>query len=198
MIARALGVLHRFAYLAYPREFRTHFGAELSDIYERRIAQARAHGRLRAAVLALWLSADAVVTGLSMRGERRAFHSTPRRKAPMSFDTLAADVKLAFRRLARAPVFAAVTILTLGLGIGANTAIFSVAHTVLLNPLPYREPSDLVSVWSNNTHQHEPKNPVSPANWDAFTREASSFAALEATYSFLVNVQLELTSGKQV
>jgi putative ABC transport system permease protein len=92
----------------------------------------------------------------------------------MSFDTLAADVKLAFRRLGRAPVFAAVTILTLGLGIGANTAIFSVAHAVLLNPLPYRDPSGLVSVWSNNTHQHEPKNPVSPANWDAFKREASS------------------------
>ena len=81
MIARALGVLHRFAYLAYPREFRAHFGAELSDIYERRIAQARARGRLRAAVLALWLSADAVATGLSMRRERRAFHSTSRRKA---------------------------------------------------------------------------------------------------------------------
>lgn len=116
----------------------------------------------------------------------------------MSFDTIAADVKLACRRLGRAPVFAAATILTLGLGIGANTAIFSVAHAVLLNPLPYHEPSGLVSVWSNNTHQHEPKNPVSPANWDAFKREASSFTGLEATYSFLLNVQLELPSGKQV
>ena len=66
MIAWALGALHRCAYLAYPREFRAHFGAELSDIFERRIAQARAHGRLRAAVLALWLCADALVTGLSM------------------------------------------------------------------------------------------------------------------------------------
>ena len=198
MIIRALGVLHRCAYLAYPREFRVHFGAELSDIFERRVAQARAQGRLRAAVLALWLCADAVVTGLSMRTERREFHSIPRRKAPMSFDTLAADVKLAFRRLGRAPVFAAVTILTLGLGIGVNTAIFSVAYAVLLNPLPYRDPSGLVSVWSNNTHQHEPKNPVSPANWDAFKREASAFSGLEATYSFLVNVQLELPSGKQV
>ena len=47
MIARALGALHRCAYLAYPREFRAHFGAELSDIFERRIAQARAMARPR-------------------------------------------------------------------------------------------------------------------------------------------------------
>lgn len=195
------GLLRRvgaIAHLAYPRAFRRQFGHELAGIFERRVAQARTHSRLHAAVLACWLSADAVVTGLSMRTEGRSFHATPHRKAPMSLDTLAADVRLAFRRLGRAPVFAAVTILTLGLGIGANTAIFSVAHAVLLNPLPYRDPSGLVSVWSNNTHQHEPRNPVSPANWDAFTREASSFAGLEATYSFLVNVQLELPAGKQV
>ncbi|HVF70664.1 MAG TPA: ABC transporter permease [Chthoniobacterales bacterium] len=57
------------------------------------------------------------------------------------------DLKYAFRMLIKAPVFAVIAILTLALGIGANSAIFSVIDTVLLRPLPFKNPDEIVNVW---------------------------------------------------
>ena len=64
-----------------------------------------------------------------------------------AIDSLWADLKLTFRRLKRAPVFAATAILTLAIGIGANTTVFSVVDNVLLKPLPYPASDQLVSLW---------------------------------------------------
>src|SRR5581483_7311659 len=61
--------------------------------------------------------------------------------------TIFADFKYAFRILRKKPGFLAVAALVLGLGIGANTAMFSVVNAVLLRPLPFRDPDRLVHVW---------------------------------------------------
>src|SRR3954471_16174814 len=57
------------------------------------------------------------------------------------------DLKYAFRMLVKAPVFAVIAILTLALGIGANSAIFSVIDTVMLRPLPFKAPDAIVNIW---------------------------------------------------
>src|SRR5262245_276796 len=62
----------------------------------------------------------------------------------MTFDTVRQDLRHAFRSLLRAPAFAIVTILTLALGIGANTAIFSIVNGVILRPLGYPKPEQLM------------------------------------------------------
>jgi putative ABC transport system permease protein len=66
------------------------------------------------------------------------------------------DLRHGFRLLARAPGFTVVVVLTLALGIGANTAIFSVVHALLLRPLPYRDPERLVMVWQDLTARGGP------------------------------------------
>jgi putative ABC transport system permease protein len=75
------------------------------------------------------------------------------------------DVRFALRTMTHNPGFTFVVILTLALGIGATTAIFSVANGVILRPLPYKEPDRLVQIWSENKVQGIEKSPVAYSDW---------------------------------
>src|SRR3954462_12492502 len=99
---------------------------------------------------------------------------------------LAGDVRYAIRSLARQPTFTAVAVLTLVLGIGANTAIFSVIKAVLLNPLPYREPGRLVVVSEQNPDGNaDLVAPLTFADWQAQSHAISGLAAFrQLRYAF--------------
>ena len=66
-----------------------------------------------------------------------------------ALESILADLKFTFRRLRKSPGFAATVLLTLAIGIGANTAVFSVVNSVLLKPLPYADSEQLVALWLN-------------------------------------------------
>jgi putative ABC transport system permease protein len=89
-------------------------------------------------------------------------------------ETLWLDVKHAARSLVRTPGFAAAAVLTLALGIGANTAIFSVVNGVLLQPLPYPESDRLVAVW--NSWDDAPQGALSPAEYFDYLDRVDAFA----------------------
>src|SRR6266567_7111603 len=74
------------------------------------------------------------------------------------------DVRHGFRMLRRSPGFTAAALLTLALGIGATSAVFSVVRTVMLEPLPYRDPDRIVAVWETNRGGTS-RNVIAPANF---------------------------------
>src|SRR5688572_16641468 len=88
------------------------------------------------------------------------------------------DVRLAFRHLVRRPGFTAVAVLTLALGIGANAAVFSVSHAVLLSPLPYERPHEVV-ILAETTPQF-PQVSVTRYNFDDWRTRAKSFSGMAA------------------
>ena len=98
------------------------------------------------------------------------------------------DLKYALRTLRRSPGFTAVAILTLGLGIGANTVIFSVVNSVLLTPLPFPEPDRLVSIWEHNIPLDHPRNSVSAGNFQEWRNRARSFEQMAAYADFDYNL----------
>ena len=94
-------------------------------------------------------------------------------------DTCRQDIRYGLRSLRRNPGFLAVAVLTLGLGIGANTAIFSVVENVLLRPLPYPEPQSLVEIWNTYLPQ-VPRAGLSPGDYADWARENTSFSEIGA------------------
>jgi predicted permease len=103
-------------------------------------------------------------------------------------------MRLAMRALWRRPVFSLAAILTLALGIGANTAMFGVIHTVLLEPLPFREPGRLVQIWE--THPSLPQLQLTVPDFRDFRDRSHSFEQMAAHTLSAMNTVTLLGQGE--
>src|SRR4051812_29565101 len=90
------------------------------------------------------------------------------------------DLRYAFRILFKSPGFALITVFALALGIGANTAIFSVVRAVLISPLPYRAPQDLVWIWGTDPKDDIKQELASYPDFKDWSEQAQSFAGMTA------------------
>src|SRR5882757_11050768 len=103
-----------------------------------------------------------------------------------SFASLSQDLRYGFRMLAKSPAFSLIAVLTLALGIGANTAIFSVVNGVLLNPLPFHQPDQLVSMFQEIPNFKN--GSISYPNFTDWRRMNTTFAGMAAYRSMGFNL----------
>ncbi|MCG6957253.1 MAG: ABC transporter permease [Gemmatimonadetes bacterium] len=180
------------------RRFRGEMGAELQEEIaahlEDAYREALVHGATEEEALARALAevedwgtlADRIVTSRRHSAPSRADEGMEASEAALrgrgSLGIAAADVlqelRFALRRLRRAPLFTAVVLLSLGLGIGADTAIYSVVKGVLLDPLPYPHPDRLVAVWNSAPGSGEPLLPQSFGVNAVYEDDARSFESV--------------------
>ena len=99
----------------------------------------------------------------------------------MFLDTIWQDCLYAARTLRKHPAFTFMAVITLALGIGASSTIFSALNTVVMEPLPYRDPDRLVRLWESNLKQNRPENPVSVPNFQDWQKQQTLFEQLAAS-----------------
>jgi predicted permease len=112
-------------------------------------------------------------------------------------DSLWQDIRYAARRLARSPGFTIVAAVTLGLGIGGNLAIFNLCYQVLIEPLPYQNPDQLVAIWGDASYRNVAKSETPPPDFRDWQRQATTFSDL-AAYSYGSALTLPADDGPQL
>jgi putative ABC transport system permease protein len=147
--------MYRALLRLYPASFRAEYGAEMRAVFARRRRDAT--GPLSLAFL--WLEAAADVLWNAAR---------------VHAELLAQDLRYAARSFRNAPGFTATVVLVAALGVGVTTAAFSVTDHVLVRPLPFAEPDQLVRLWQSEVRRGYSRSELSPANYRDWRRLAAA------------------------
>jgi putative ABC transport system permease protein len=159
--------LYRLLLRLYPASFRAEYGSELCRLYAARRRN---------------VSGPLSRLGLLVKDVLDVLSNAP----AAHLDILRQDLRYAARTLRRAPGFAVTAVAVTSLGIGANTAVFSVTDHVLLRPLPYSDAPRLVKLWE--TGPSYSRNDVSPANYRDWRQLSTAFAEMGAYTSMSANL----------
>jgi putative ABC transport system permease protein len=103
-------------------------------------------------------------------------------------ETLIQDIRYGIRTLIKKPAFTAVVVAALALGIGANTAIFSIVNSILLRPLPYKDPDRLAMIWMDNKRMNVDQDIHSFANYIDYRDQNQVFESMAAYSGISLNL----------
>ena len=154
----------------------------LDDVYQRALRNGASEENARRAALSE-LNAEHSLLNELQRTQKRPPADAPLPGESRRLNLLAdflQDLRYAARILWKNPGFTAVAVIALALGIGANTAIFSVVNTVLLRPLPYKDPEQLVMVWEDNSRHGYPRDTPAAGNYVDWRDQNSVFSSMAA------------------
>jgi putative ABC transport system permease protein len=168
-----------------PRHLRERYGDDMRQTFEAHCRDAAVHGTL-ALVALLWRDlADLLRVRVRAMWPPSTIAHRPSALSPQP-SAMVSDIRYAVRMLIRQPAFTAVAVLTLGLGIGANTAVFTVVNGVLLRPLPYGDPDSIVVLLNGRSGRMS--TAYSPLNYFDITKESGVFAAAAAFSAATANL----------
>jgi putative ABC transport system permease protein len=176
----------------------------LDDLYEQSIQGGATKEEAFQAVLLELTESDLLAQELrtvERPARREAVAMGAPRRMTMLGDALQ-DLRYGLRMLWKNPGFTTVAVIALALGIGANSAIFSVVNTVLLRPLPYKEPERLVMVWEDDTKGGYPRDTPAAANYIDWRDQSKVFEGMAAmadqSFNLTGSGEPERIDGKRV
>ena len=162
-------LLYRILLLAFPRQVRRAFGDDMLRMFEDQFLEAKRQGHSAARV---WV--DATIDALK--------YGSAERWTPIRWrcwmQAFRQDIRYALRLLLKQPGMTTLAVVTLALGIGANTAIFSAVNAVLLRPLPYPDADRVVMIWEKRAREAVLDAPVAPADFVDWEKRQASFEAI--------------------
>ncbi len=181
---------YRWLLRLLPAEFRAAHALEMENLF----AEALNDGGRKRRLVRLWGwcrgAFDVLALAIRLRLSRPSQHP-PKNSKRDFMDSFFQDLRYAFRNLRTRPLFTGVAVITLGLGIGANTAVFSIVNAILLSGLPLHAPEELVEVYTSDGDGGYPYSVSSYADYADIRERTDLFSGAGAYEAFFARLETE-------
>jgi macrolide transport system ATP-binding/permease protein len=181
---------YRFLLRLLPAEFRTAHALEMENLFAEALQDGRGASQLSR--LCGWFRGAFDVVALSVRLRwNRPNRNTPKKPKRNFMESIFQDIRFAFRSLRSRPLFTCVAVVTLGLGIGANTTVFSVVNAILLSGVPLRAPEELVEVYTSEEQDGYPYSVSSYPDYADLRERTDLFSGVGAFEAFFSRLETD-------